>query len=495
LNYLGFDGFRNAAFSLEHEQATPEDFIHFFEDSKQLIDYIEYLVRNLPNCSKFLYNTLIEHYLTLWRISDNPSNEKAGLEQRIVDLIKNHSSFYDHNHVLVLCQTYEFWLGAMLIYEEKKLYNLIVRHYLSTKEYSNLYTLCKRLGSTDPSIWLHTLNGLRLTSQVPSSFLQELLQVIANEKLLSPLQVLDALIAIDNGPNLSQVRSFFLQIFQKEDEIVQNDRSQVEKYQQESKELKQNVDTLKNEPLEFRGSLCDACRQPLNFPGLFFLCKHSFHQDCIRSFSETEKECMMCRKKNSQLLDSIHMQTDERNLQNFHEKIKSSHDPFSIVTENFSRGLFNKIVLLSEDENSNDNVLKNVDISVISKKASSSAQNVAPMTESRIRLQENLRTNIEHKAQPSEGRLRFQEKGSRQQLAPIRKDFVVPSTARSEGNNKKKQEIKASYPISANPFGDEDEDNDDDDDSKNPFKDDNDYDNALNPFADAGKSCVEKLSF
>jgi vacuolar protein sorting-associated protein 11 len=173
----GLDGFRNTAFSLEHEQATPEDFIHFFGDSKQLIDYIEYLVRNLPNCSKFLYNTLIEHYLTLWKISDNPSNEKVGLEQRIVDLIKNHIQFYDHNHVLILCQTYEFWLGAMLIYEEKKLFNLIVRHYLNTKDYSSLYTLCKRLGTTDPSIWLHTLNGLRLTSQVPSTFLQEILQV------------------------------------------------------------------------------------------------------------------------------------------------------------------------------------------------------------------------------------------------------------------------------------------------------------------------------
>jgi vacuolar protein sorting-associated protein 11 len=178
--------YHNGGF-IERERATPEDFIHLFNDSKQIIEYIEFLIQSMPNCSKVLYNSLIEHYLTLWKIAD----EKSIYEHRLVDLIKNSSQFYDDNHVLVLCQTYEFWVGAMLIYEEKKLYNLIVRHYLAIKDYSSLYVLCKRLGTLDPQIWLHTLNGLKNNSQVPTSFLQEILQVIALEKLQSPLQVVD----------------------------------------------------------------------------------------------------------------------------------------------------------------------------------------------------------------------------------------------------------------------------------------------------------------
>jgi vacuolar protein sorting-associated protein 11 len=59
--------YRNGGF--ERERATPEDFIHLFSDSKQIIEYIEYLIVNLPTCSKVLYNSLIEHYLTLWKIS------------------------------------------------------------------------------------------------------------------------------------------------------------------------------------------------------------------------------------------------------------------------------------------------------------------------------------------------------------------------------------------------------------------------------------------
>lgn len=153
--------------------------MHLFTDSKQLIDYIEYLIKHLPGCSPLVYNTLIEHYLDLWQTVANNSGDKITFENRLIELIKNYEQSYDKNHVLVLCRTYKFWLGVMLIYEGDQLYHLIVRHYLKTRDYQNLYLLCKRLGTTEPSIWLHTLNGLRIdNNQVPASFLAEILQVI-----------------------------------------------------------------------------------------------------------------------------------------------------------------------------------------------------------------------------------------------------------------------------------------------------------------------------
>ncbi|KAG5679401.1 hypothetical protein PVAND_008969 [Polypedilum vanderplanki] len=465
-------GYRNGGFLDEREQATPEDFIHLFNDSKQMIDYIEYLIRNLPTCSNFLYNSLIEHYLTLWKMSDNPSSERTGLEQRLVELIKNFNQFYDDNHVLVLCKTYEFWLGAMLIYEEKKLYNLIVRHYLNTKDFGSLYGLCKRLGPTDSSIWLATLNGLKSSNQVPSSFLQEILQVIATEKLQSPLQVLNILTSIDNGPNLSTVRSYFMSSFQKEDEIIKKDREAAEKYHNETEELKNNIETMNRKPIEFRGSLCDACHQPLNFPSLFFLCKHSFHQDCIRSFSETEKDCMVCRKKNTQLLDTMHIQNESRNKNHiFQEEIEKSHEPFGVVAEYFSRSLFNKIVLLSDDDDENREKFDDIKLSRKPQQKQYETKPLPNTSEGKIRLEETLGTNVQHKPQLSEGRLRLQEQ-SYNKSKPIER-FATQSKPQQQQSIRKKQEVKVNYPISSNPF------DDDDDDIKNE-----NYNEALNPFAD-----------
>jgi hypothetical protein len=473
----------------ERQQATPEDFINLFHDSKQLIDYIEYLIRNLPTCSSMLYNSLIEHYLTLWKGSENSSPEKNGIEHRLMELIKNYNQFYDNNHVLVLCQTYEFWLGTMLIYEDKKMYNLIVRHYLNTNDYSSLYTLCKRLGATDSSIWIHALNGLRSSNQIPASFLQEILQIIVTEKLQSPLQVLNILTSIENGPNLLSVRPYLIQIFQKEDDCINKDRDISEKYHHETEDLKKNIEVLQTEPIEFRGSICDACHQPLSLPSLFFLCKHSFHQDCIRSFSETEKDCMVCRKRNTQLIDQMHMQNEGRNKNEvFQTHLIDSNEPFNVVADYFSRSLFNKIVLLSDDET--ENVPQANEI-VLIKKQSMAQQQRQPeklqMSEGKMRLEEHLSRNQSHKVQLSEGRMRQMDRLPTQQIQPPHNQLKTKAWPQQQQQlppksvipeTRKKQEIKATYPISSNPFGDDDED--EGASSAEKIK----YNDSLNPFAD-----------
>lgn len=65
-------------------------------------------------CSQSVYNTLIEHYLHRWKI-DKRANA------RLIEILQNNSAAYDRNHALILCSSYEYWPGVMLIYEEEKL--------------------------------------------------------------------------------------------------------------------------------------------------------------------------------------------------------------------------------------------------------------------------------------------------------------------------------------------------------------------------------------
>lgn len=41
------------------ERANPEDFIHLFDSSEQLIDFLEHLLNNTSDCSQMIYNTLV----------------------------------------------------------------------------------------------------------------------------------------------------------------------------------------------------------------------------------------------------------------------------------------------------------------------------------------------------------------------------------------------------------------------------------------------------
>lgn len=117
-----------------------------------------------------------------------------------------------------------------------------MRYYLKNGDYNSLINTCKRLGKMQPSLWLQALTGLRDNKNAPSNLLSQILQVISNyflkiyfkfkhfvriilflaqDKLQSPLQVLMCL-SVENGPNLSAVRDYFLQVFQRDNELARN---------------------------------------------------------------------------------------------------------------------------------------------------------------------------------------------------------------------------------------------------------------------------------
>lgn len=153
------------------DRGNPEDFIHLFSNNELLVDFLEHLIVHLPSCSKFVYNSLIEHYLYCWQ-------EDPRIEQKLLDVLKNDVDRYDKDHVLIQCRVHQFWPGVMYLYEEDKLHHLIVRHYLKNRDYENLLACCRKLGQNDPTLWLLTLNGLKNDRHAPPKLLSQVLQVI-----------------------------------------------------------------------------------------------------------------------------------------------------------------------------------------------------------------------------------------------------------------------------------------------------------------------------
>lgn len=101
---------------------------------------------------------------------------------------------------------------------------------------------------------------------------------VATEKLQSPLQVLNCL-AVEHGPKIRHVREYFLQVFQKEDEIAKQEMKDVDTLRNDLTNLKEHIENLRSSVIEFRSTICDTCHQPLTLPAVYFMCKHSFHQE------------------------------------------------------------------------------------------------------------------------------------------------------------------------------------------------------------------------
>ena len=73
----------------------------------------------------------------------------------------------------------------------------------------------------------------------------------------------------------------------------------------------------------------------------------------MRGYSENDKDCPVCHSKNLQLVDALRAQSESRvQHEIFHNLLDRSVDPFSVVAEYFGRGMFNKIVIVEEEDES-----------------------------------------------------------------------------------------------------------------------------------------------
>lgn len=279
-------------------------------------------------------------------------------------------------------------------------------------------------------------------------------------------------LAVENGPTLGAVREFFMRAFRKEMDSKRVEEEVIRDYQEQSDALRAQIIATKEEPLEFRGSTCDACRQPLTLPSIHFHCLHSFHLDCIRCFSETDRECIVCADENQKIIRMLKEQGSMSvNHEVFQEQLNKSSETFSVISEYLGHGLFNRILLVEDGLAPSNQSGATVKISPI--KSSQSINKRVDDITSILSKTEGLRDSPKHSPKAS----------------PLLSRQVVVKPSSSSSGSLSRAVVKnpfdegeesteaIDYDPKKNPFEEYD-------DRKNPFAEEDDsYDNNLNPFA------------
>lgn len=62
-------------------------------------------------------------------------------------------------------------------------YELIIRHSLKHKDYNNVLDVCRRLGSSQPTLWLQALWGVCRNQDAPKEIVAEMLQFIGKKSI------------------------------------------------------------------------------------------------------------------------------------------------------------------------------------------------------------------------------------------------------------------------------------------------------------------------
>ncbi|CAG9564964.1 unnamed protein product [Danaus chrysippus] len=477
----------------EPDRAIPDDFIHMFlSNSERLIDFLEHMVAKDTQCSSLVYNALIEHYIHVWAKSSEA--DKKIYEQKVLDIIKDPEAKYDKDQTLIICQMLGFKSGILQLYEEKKLWRAQISLHLRTPGGTErALSVCRRRGGSAPRLWLDVL-----WAPPPPDYLPELLKVVAAEKLLSPILVIDCLASTPTY-TLGDVRKYLTDVLKSEDEVITREQDLAAKYKKEIEEMKTQIQKIQNEPITFQRSLCAACSRPLELPTVHFMCQHSFHKDCFETYSESERQCVAC----SPALKLAPAPPADQ----LHSRLHAHNDPFSVVSEYFGRGLFNKLTVVTDAPEpvpfSVPSAVPSVP-SVVSV-PSVPVQTYGPGAEAKLRLQEgqskqvyvqNALKQIPPKGTAvipvPEGRMRLLEQHQYSSSLEANMSKLEPPVQRSPHTSpntsrmKLPQKISAAIIDSKNPFETYDESKnpfaDEENDPTNPFAED-DYDKNLNPFA------------
>ncbi|XP_050309231.1 vacuolar protein sorting-associated protein 11 homolog isoform X2 [Anthonomus grandis grandis] len=462
-------------------KSDPEDFIHLFlNNSERLVEFLKYLIAEGCILSPSVYSTLLEHYLHVWSTTEGTS-EKNKLAQSILELLQNPDVKLDKAHALVVCNMHSFSKGILYLYEEQKLYQQILRYHIAKNDPTSVLECCTRFGHQEPTLWVQALWSCVRDSKQPSmDLLNEVLTVIAKEKLFSPQLVIDAVGTGNAEISLGHVRSYIMNEIQQEIKKTNEITELTKNYRKDTEHLKKQLEELKNGVTLLQGYKCAACHHSLELPTIHFLCNHSFHQHCFQSYSDDENECPTCQPENKNLLELLKAREYNKDLhETFHFQLDKAHDGFSVAAEYFGRGVFNKYKILSDEL-----VEKTLGLS---EKPESKAKLIIPEmreygpgAEARIRQTEGNRKAV-HIDTISEARMRVQES---------RYGSSVSSIASANKFAARSQEKKSYMPakvstsrlqtasVPSNPFEDEDDD----------------YDSKLNPFGDEEDEELDKLN-
>lgn len=256
---------------------------------------------------------------------------------------------YDVDLAIILCEMNSFNEGLLHLYEKLKLYKEVIACYMQAHDHEGLIACCKRLGDSgtggDPTLWADLLKYFGELGEDCSKEVKQVLTYIERDDILPPIIVLQTL---SRNPclTLSVIKDYIARKLEQESKLIEEDRIAIEKYQEETSNMRKEIQDLRTNARIFQLSKCSFCSFTLELPAVHFMCMHSFHQRCL---GDNEKECPECAPEYRAVLEmKRNLEQNSTNQDHFFQRVKNSKDGFSVVAEYFGKGIISKTKKPSE---------------------------------------------------------------------------------------------------------------------------------------------------
>ncbi|KAG2070492.1 hypothetical protein BDR04DRAFT_1099977 [Suillus decipiens] len=332
----------------------PSYFVRFLESvaARRWGQSLSSLPSSLPNVSSdededsekrnqaAVWNTLLELYL------DGGSPEQ---QDKALKVLTSDSLPCDKTHALILCSSYSYTRGLVILWEKLGMYEDVLRfwmdkHNASPSESSastEVVQALVRYGPTHPHLYELVLRFLTSTPELLTRHqadVEKILEHIEKERTIPPLGVVQIL-SRNGVASVGLVKNWLMGRIKEAREEVQTDQQLINSYRLETNAKLKQVAELED-PMHakvFSVTRCSQCSGQLDLPSVHFMCNHSYHQRCLL---DHETECPLCVRQHGVIQE---IRRNNERMADQHELFLADvqDNGFKAVASGFGKGVLN----------------------------------------------------------------------------------------------------------------------------------------------------------
>lgn len=247
-----------------------------------------------------LYTTLFEMYLR--KASEKKGEQREEWELKAKQLISGRDLPIENSNVLLLSHLSDFGDGTRLVKEQSGLLFDIFRSYTSAKDTRGAIKALRKYGPKEPQLYPAALAYLTSDSKIlddaGADELAKVLRRIDQDGLMAPLQVMQTLGA-NAVTTMGMIKPYLEETISRERKQMALNRQQITSFRRETDQNRAELAELGSKPAVFQAQRCRGCGGAVELPAVHFLCKHSFHQRCLKHTPDgQEPECPVCAPTN-----------------------------------------------------------------------------------------------------------------------------------------------------------------------------------------------------
>lgn len=314
----------------------PNEFVIFLEACLEAYDEFDGNEKD----KKDLLSTLFEMYLNLANRTES-EEEKKEWESKAQQLGLESKSTIDASTILLLSHLNSFQEGQILTHQQEGFQIDMFRSCVASGDVKGAVDVLHKYGDEEKELYPLALTFFTSTKEILDQVGPEfnfVLNKIRDEKLMAPLQVVQAL-SVNSVATVGLVKSYLIDIIEREKVEIDNNLKLSESYRSETKAKQIEINKLANDPMVVQYSVCSSCKSSLDLPAVHFACKHSYHQRCLNCPDESNPQCPVCLPDMEAIAAIRRGQDDASDRYDlFKLALDSSDSKFKVVTDFFGRG-------------------------------------------------------------------------------------------------------------------------------------------------------------